>query len=266
MNEKRVAVVTGAFGCLGLAICRKLAVDGFTIAALDKPDAQKETEFQRLINGAERAARAVCIPVDVTDATSVARAFEQVVDQGGRVDVLVNNAGIREIVSPLELSFEEWNRVLAVNLSGPFLCSQAAARLMIQAKAGGSIVNISSITGLVGVESRAAYCSSKHGLIGLTRSLTADLGPHGIRVNAVCPGLTVTPLTQSYAGTAAMQRALESTVPLSGGLATPEDIADAVAFLAGPRSRFVSGVFIPVDGGFVATKSYDPTGLSATFR
>ncbi len=262
----RTAVVTGAFGGLGLAICRRLAEDGLTIAALDRPDADREAEFRRQMTAAHGKARVMVIPVNVTDAASVAQAFEQVIGQTGRVDVLVNNAGIREIVSPLELSFEEWNRVLAVNLSGPFLCSQAAARAMIQGKSGGSIINIASITGLVGVESRAAYCSTKHGLIGLTRSLTADLGPHGIRVNAVCPGLTVTPLTSSYAGTPEMQRALATTVPLAGGLAEPEDIAHAVSFLAGPGSRFVSGVSIPVDGGFVATKSYDPAGLSAAFR
>jgi len=262
---RRVAVVTGAFGGLGQAICCRLAVDGFTIAALDRSDTERESELRRLMNAEGVADQLIALPIDVTDAASVTDAFKQIVDTVGRVDALVNNAGIREIVSPLELSFEEWNRVISVNLSGPFLCSQAAARIMIREKIGGSIVNISSITGLIGVESRAAYCASKHGLIGLTRSLAGDLGQYGIRVNAVCPGLTVTPLTKSYAGTAQMQRALAMTVPLSG-TAEPEDTANAVAYLAGPESRFVSGVSLAVDGGFLATKSYDPMGLSETFR
>jgi NAD(P)-dependent dehydrogenase (short-subunit alcohol dehydrogenase family) len=259
-----VAIITGAFGGLGQAICLKLALDGFTIAALDRPDTRKEDEFGLALEASGIQRRPLIVPVDVTDPDAVNAAFAQVVKELGRIDVLVNNAGIREIASPLELTPDEWNRVVSVNLTAPFLCAQAAARDMVSRGSGGSIINISSVAGLVGLPSRPAYTATKHGLLGLTKSLAYDLGRLGIRVNAICPGLTTTPLTETYAATEQMHQALAMSVPM-GGTAEPRDIAEAVAFLASSRSRFISGISLAVDGAFAATKTYDPAGLSETF-
>lgn len=142
--------------------------------------------------------------------------------------------------------------------------AQAAARDMLRRNSAGSIINISSVSGVLGIPSRAAYCATKHGLLGLTKSLACELGPHGIRVNAVCLGFVTTPLTEKYAAAEQIQRALAMTVPM-GGTADPDDIAGAVAFLASSKSRFISGVSLPVDGAFTATKTYDPAGLSEAF-
>ncbi len=170
--DGRVAVVTGAAGGLGAAVADRLAADGAAVERIDL-----EGDGRRL---------------DVRDHAAVAAAFAQI----GRIDVLVNCAGIREIVPVLELSAEEWQRVIDVNLGGTFNCSQAAARTMAAA-GGGSIVNVASTSALAADPSRTAYCASKAGILGLTRAMALDLGPRGVRVNAVCPGLVRTPLTES---------------------------------------------------------------------
>ena len=227
----RVAVVTGAAGGLGAAVADRLAADGATVERID-------------LTGDGRR-------LDVRDAGAVAAAFVEI----GRVDVLVNCAGIREIVPVLELSAEEWQRVIDVNLGGTFHCSQAAARAMAAA-GGGSIVNVASTSALAADPSRTAYCASKAGILGLTRAMALDLGPHGVRVNAVCPGLVRTPLTEAYFADQAFVDGLADVAPL-GRAADPADVADVVAFLAGDGARHISGVALPVDGGFLAGKSWE---------
>jgi NAD(P)-dependent dehydrogenase (short-subunit alcohol dehydrogenase family) len=149
---------------------------------------------------------------------------------------------------------DEWDNVIAVNLSGTFYCCQAAARHMRESGRG-AIVNIASVGGLIGLARRPAYTASKHGVVGLTKSLARDLGPAGIRVNAICPGLVRTPLTEQYFAEAAFEAGLETVVP-QGRVGTAGDVADAALYLASDQSGYVNGVALTVDGGWLAEKSF----------
>jgi NAD(P)-dependent dehydrogenase (short-subunit alcohol dehydrogenase family) len=173
------------------------------------------------------------------------------------VDALINNAGISLITPAEDIALADWKRVLDVNLTGPFLMCQTFGRVMLEQGAG-SIVNISSIAGLLGVADRAAYNASKHGLIGLTRTLAAEWGGRGVRVNAVCPGWVKTEMDARDMGSGAYTDAdIQGRVPM-GRFATPEDIAQAVAFLADDaRSGFVNGHALSVDGGWFADASWE---------
>jgi meso-butanediol dehydrogenase/(S,S)-butanediol dehydrogenase/diacetyl reductase len=165
----------------------------------------------------------------------------------------VNSAGIREITPAMDLEAELWNRVIAVNLHGTFHVSQAFARLALVTKMPASIINISSVAGMMGIPKRAAYVSSKHAIIGLTREMAMELGPHGIRVNAVAPGLVRTALTESYFSNPDLIRSMHASRPL-GRAARVEEVASVILFLASDEASFVTGATIPVDGGFSAGK------------
>ena len=177
MLENRVVLVTGAASGIGREIAERFAHEGARVTGFDR-------------------AGDVAIHGDVRSPADVERAVEQVVRSEGRIDVLVNSAGVREIGDVYTMATDEWDNVIAVNLSGTFYSCQAAARHM-RASGGGTIVNISSVGGLIGLARRPAYTAAKHGVVGLTKSLARDLGPDGIRVNAICPGLIRTPLTDS---------------------------------------------------------------------
>ena len=181
-KSEAVAVVTGAARGIGKRICLELADRGYRVAAndLNEPD---ETVSELRNVGAE----ALALSGDVSNESTVARMVEAVIGEFGRVDVLVNNAGISTIVPAEETTLDDWNRTLTVNLTGPFLTCREFGKAMLDAGSG-SIVNISSVAGLLGVGDRAAYNASKHGLVGLTRTLAAEWGGRGVRVNAVCPG------------------------------------------------------------------------------
>jgi NAD(P)-dependent dehydrogenase (short-subunit alcohol dehydrogenase family) len=161
---------------------------------------------------------------------------------------------VREIGDVYTMAAEEWDNVIAVNLSGTFYCCQAAARSMRDA-GGGAIVNISSVGGLIGLARRPAYTAAKHGVIGLTKSLARDLGPAGIRVNAICPGLIRTPLTEQYFAADAFEEGLRTVVP-QGRTGVPADVADAALYLASDQSAYVNGIALTVDGGWLAEKSF----------
>ncbi len=182
---------------------------------------------------------------------------EMVMGEFGRVDVLVNNAGISTIVPAEETTLADWERTLAVNLTGAFLTSREFGREMLRLGEG-SIVNISSVAGLLGIGDRAAYNASKHGLIGLTRTLAAEWGGRGVRVNAVCPGWVKTEMDdEDQAGGGYTDADIEGRVPMAR-FATPEDIAQAVAFLADPDlSGFVNGHTLSVDGGWYGDGSWE---------
>jgi NAD(P)-dependent dehydrogenase (short-subunit alcohol dehydrogenase family) len=250
----RVAVVTGAAQGIGRRTAEVLAEQGYALALLDL---QPVTGF---------AADTLTHGGDVSSEDDVTAFTDAVIARHGRVDVLVNNAGIA-LIEPAELtSARQWRQVLEVNLTGPFLLCQALGRHMLAAGSG-SIVNIASVAGLRGVADRVAYNTSKHGLIGLTHTLAAEWGGRGVRVNAVCPGWVKTGMDDaSQADGAYVDTDITGHVPMAR-FAQPDDIAQAVAFLADPaRSGFVNGVALSVDGGWYADGSWQSLRLRSRAR
>ena len=254
----RLAVVTGAAQGLGLRTCALLARRGFRLLLLDQRDPQAAVAGLR---AAGAAADGLC--GDVVSEAFAEAAAAWVSANGGAAEVLVNNAGI-SLIRPAELtSAADWRRVLDVNLLGPFLLSKALGAQML-ARRRGSIVNVASVAGLAGIGHRSAYNASKHGLIGLTRTLAAEWGARGVRVNAVCPGWIKTEMDAQDQGSGAYSDAdIVNRVPM-GRFARPEDVAEAIAFLADEeRSGFVNGISLPVDGGWIADASWESLRLKS---
>jgi NAD(P)-dependent dehydrogenase (short-subunit alcohol dehydrogenase family) len=248
----RVAVVTGAAQGIGARIAEVLAGEGYALALYDRQPFA--------VDGA------LCVRGDVTSEADVTAFAAAVADRYGRVDVLVNNAGVA-CISPLEdTPLDVWRDVMEVNLVGPFLMSREFGRAMLAARSG-AIVNIASVAGLRGVADRAAYNTSKHGLVGLTRTLAVEWGGRGVRVNAVCPGWVKTPMDVASQSEGAYGDAdITDHVPL-GRFASPDDVAQAVAFLADPaRAAFVNGVTLSVDGGWNGDGSWQSLRLGARDR
>lgn len=252
MGDSRVAVVTGAARGIGREVALELAARGYAVAAndLEEPTGTV-SEVERL--GAE----ALVVAADVSDDDAVRRMAGEVRERFGRVDALVNNAGLMFIASAEDTDLADWRRVVDVNLTGPFVTSREFGRMMLE-RGAGSIVNVSSVAGLLGIGNRAAYNASKHGLVGLTRTLAAEWGGRRVRVNAVCPGWVK---TERDAGDQASgdygDEDIEGRTPM-GRFAEPGDIARAVAFLADPeQSGFVNGHALSVDGGWAADGSWE---------
>ncbi|MEU0525291.1 SDR family NAD(P)-dependent oxidoreductase [Streptomyces niveus] len=248
----RVAVVTGVAQGIGRRVAEVLAEEGYALVLADIVD-----PADTLASVRAAGADAVAVVGDVASEVYVTGLADQVRERFGRVDALVNNAGVSLLVPAEETTADQWRRVLDVNLTGPFLLSRAVGRLMLAA-GGGSIVNIASIAGLHGVSDRAAYNASKHGLIGLTRTLAGEWGGRGVRVNAVCPGWVKTEMDAAdQASGGYTDEDIVDRVPM-GRFAAPDDIAQAVSFLADPaRSGFVNGTALPVDGGWTADASWN---------
>jgi NAD(P)-dependent dehydrogenase (short-subunit alcohol dehydrogenase family) len=245
-----VAVITGAAQGIGRQIAETLAARGYALAL---NDVRMPGETLAVVSRSVE-----CLPLvgDVSEESTVERFAREVFDRFGRVDVLVNNAGI-SCISPAETtSASELRRVLEVNLVAPFLLCRAFGTMMLEAGSG-SIVNIASIAGLMGVADRAAYNASKHGLVGLTRTLAAEWGSRGVRTNAVCPGWVKTAMDDKDQASGYYTDAdITSRVPM-GRFASPADVASAVAFLADPRqSGFINGATLAVDGGWTADGSW----------
>jgi NAD(P)-dependent dehydrogenase (short-subunit alcohol dehydrogenase family) len=246
-----VAVVTGAAQGIGRQVAEVFAHEGYALVLVDLRQPERTLAAVR-----EAGADALAVVGDVASEATAAAVAEQVRDRFGRVEVLVNNAGV-SLLSPAEqTTAEQWRRVLEVNLTGPFLLSRALGTLMLGAGAG-SIVNVASIAGLRAVADRAAYNASKHGLIGLTRTLAAEWGGRGVRVNAVCPGWVKTEMDAADQASGGYSDAdIVGQVPMAR-FAAPADVAQAALFLADPaRSGFVNGVALPVDGGWSADASW----------
>ena len=251
-TDRRAALVTGAARGIGRQVALTLAEKGYMVAVNDLVIPEHIPEQLE-----QAGARALSVPGDVSDEGSVRGMVEAVVGEFGRVDALVNNAGISAIVPAEETTLADWRRVLEVNLTGPFLMCREFGKEMLRARSG-SIVSVSSIAGLLGIADRAAYNASKHGLIGLTRTLAAEWGGRGVRVNAVCPGWVKTEMdVEDQAGGGYTDADIEGRTPMAR-FARPEDIAQAVAFLADPAlSGYVNGHTLSVDGGWYGDGSWE---------
>ncbi len=248
----KIAIVTGAAQGIGRRTAEVLAGAGFGLLLLDR---QPSTATLAVVRGAGVEAEEVV--GDLTDEAVIARAVEEMRGRWGRVDVLVNNAGISLIAAAETVDAATFRRMLEVNLVAPFLLAKAFGEIMLEQRSG-SIVNVASIAGLVGVSDRSAYNASKHGLVGLTRTLAAEWGGRGVRVNAVCPGWVKTEMdiADQAAGGGYNDADIEGVNPM-GRFASPEDIAQAILFLADPeRSGFVNGHTLVVDGGWTSDGSW----------
>lgn len=247
---KKIAVVTGAGSGIGRAIATELAARDHYVVVTDLDLAAAEATAKEL--------GAAALRLDVTDGAQAKSVAQRVAEEHGAIDVWVSNAGISKMQSFLDVTPEDLRRTLAVNLEGIFLCGQAAAAAMIAGGAGGAIVNVASMAGKQGrVPYLSDYVASKFGVVGLTQAMAFELAPHGITVNSVCPGYVATPMQERELGwEATLRGTTEEKVrqlyiddtPL-GRLETPQDVARAVAFLAGPDARFITGEALAVNGG-----------------
>jgi 2-deoxy-D-gluconate 3-dehydrogenase len=243
----RVAFVTGASGGLGQAIAAAFAAEGTAVALADLPSRSDE-----LAALCARLPGSTAVHVDVREPETLHAAAQATVERLGSLDVMVCNAGLNVRKPSLEVTQADWDTVMDVNLRGVFFSAQAGAVQMLRQGLGGKIVCIASIMGLVGgATSSAAYAASKAGVVNLTRVLAVEWAAHNIQVNSVAPTFVRTPLTEGvFANEAYLQNVLSKTP--NGKLATPEAIADAVVFLASPRADMITGVTLPVDGGWTA--------------
>jgi NAD(P)-dependent dehydrogenase (short-subunit alcohol dehydrogenase family) len=250
--KAKVALVTGAGSGIGKACVNALAQEGATVIVTELPD-KFELALATVDDIAATGANARALPLDVRDLSQISRCVAGAVEFAGRLDILVNNAGVNVRRFAFDVSESDWDAVIDVNLKGVFFMAQAVGRVMRdQTPRGGSIINMASVMGLIGYFQRAAYCSSKAGVVNLTRVLAVEWAEHDIRVNAVCPTFVDTPLTRPMFES---QPEFTSDVlqrTLLGRLATPDEIAAAVVFLAGPGAAMVHGHALAVDGGWTA--------------
>lgn len=238
----QVAIVTGAGRGLGQAIARDFAASGAKVACVDVNEGLL-AETVELINAAGGVAAG--FPCDVTNSQRVTEVVGEVVGKWGRLDILVNNAGVTRDNVVLRMKDEEWDLVLGINLRGTFLFTRAAAKPMIKGKRG-RIINIASVSGMMGNPGQANYSASKAGVIGLTRTVSRELSKRNITVNAVAPGFIATDMAAKLGEEVIEQ--IKAETPL-GRLGSPQDVADAVLFLASDAASFITGHVLVVDGG-----------------
>jgi NAD(P)-dependent dehydrogenase (short-subunit alcohol dehydrogenase family) len=244
--DGKIAIVTGGARGIGLAVARAFAREGAAVAVADVNEAGARTAAEALQN---EGARSLPVAVNVADPDSVAALVAAVLDAYGRIDILMNNAGVGGNTPFLETSLADWNRIIGINLTGAFLVAQAVAREMAKG-GGGKIVNIASLSGQRGGNGRAAYGSAKAGLELLTKVMAVELAPRNINVNNIAPGAIETEMAK-YAHDEATRAAYNYLIPMTR-YGTPEEIADAAVFLCSDESRYVHGHTLNVDGGFRA--------------
>lgn len=244
----QIALVTGASRGLGQAMAVGLAEAGASVVITARQSASLD-QTQDMISAADGA----CVPLtlDVQDVASIKAAFDEISAAHGGLDILVNNAGYEQVCPSLELDESTWDAIVDTNLKGAFFCAQSAARHMTTSDRGGSIINICSLTSYVGVPTAVPYGSSKSGLLGMTRALSAEWAKRRVRVNAIAPGYFRTDMTDIFYQNEDWQAAMLEKIPMAT-FGDPGDLKGAVVFLASAASSYITGQCIGVDGGYLA--------------
>jgi glucose 1-dehydrogenase len=245
----KVAYVTGGDGGLGSAMCKTLAAHGAAVAIgwRGKDPSRADAVKAEIIAA---GGRCIALEGNVADAADIAADMQTVVSELGGIHIVVNNAGYENDHDFLEMPVDVWRGVIDVNLTGPFIVGQAAARWMAENKTGGVIINISSVHDVIPWSHFAHYCAAKAGLSMLTKCMSVALAPHGIRAVTVCPGAIATPINQNVWGDPELSKLLEAKIP-QGRIGKPEDVANVVAFIASPDGDYINGSQIYVDGAMV---------------
>lgn len=249
----KVSIITGGTSGIGQATAKLFAKEGSKVVIAGR-DEKRGNNLAKEIN--DQGHEAIFVKTDVSRSDDVQSLFNKTVEKWGRIDVLFNNAGIEIDGFVADYNEEDWDKVINTNLKGAFLCSKYAFKQMIKQGTGGSIINNSSVLGILSLPGCSAYSASKSGLIGLTRALALDGAPYKIRVNCLCPGFILTRLTEQYVDKKDPQKYLETVGKLHpiGRIGTPEEVAYAALFLASDESSFITGAIIPVDGGVTAAE------------
>jgi NAD(P)-dependent dehydrogenase (short-subunit alcohol dehydrogenase family) len=252
--KEKVAIVTGGASGIGAGIVKGFLREGARVAIVDLNGKSAAQMAETLSAGAaDEAPRAIGIAADVTSVAEVRRMAETVAEAFGGIDILVNNAGARIIKSFMDHTAEDWHRMIDINLTGPFYCSQAVVPHMAR-RGGGKIIHLASIASFLGRPGRVAYVAAKSGVLGLTKAMAADLSPLNIRVNAIAPGAISTPFNAMFAEDpeSGPAWARENYI---GRWGQPDDVAHAAIFLASSESDYMTGADIKVDGGWTAAKA-----------
>ena len=248
--EGKCVVITGAGSGIGRQTAIEFALEGAAVVAADL---DHETALRTVGTISQNGGQAYAVEVDTSDPNSVKECFKESASIIGTLDILINSAGIREIKPVLELSYKDWCRVLDVNITGVFLCSQAFLQYLTENSKKGCIVNLASTCGVTGVPNRPAYTASKHAVVGLTKEMALEFGEIGIRVNAVGPGVTRTALTERYFQESEMAERVRS-IHAMNRWGQADEIAKAIMFLASDDASFITGETLLVDGGWMAGK------------